>query len=146
MGSRSPGASVGLPAIRRHRARQPVPDRPRRCPSAGAVARSARGCSFDRQGPARLRIRTMETVFDGSTARRRFNALLIDIFAVLGLVMVNAALRAHSGSLPCGDQFGTREICRLRIPAAIRSSAARSRRLHIQAVWGAGRRLQTPIG
>ena len=43
--------------------------------------------SIDRDQPV-SDIRTMEAVFDSSAAHRRFDTVLIEIFAVLGLAMV----------------------------------------------------------
>jgi putative ABC transport system permease protein len=54
--------------------------------SLGQALREA-VASIDREQPV-SGIRTMDAVFDGSAARRRFNTVLIEIFAVLGLVMV----------------------------------------------------------
>ena len=47
--------------------------------------------SIDADQPV-ARIRTLEQVFDGATARRRFNTLLVQIFALLALVMVIAGI------------------------------------------------------
>ena len=62
--------------------------------------------SIDREQPV-SDIRTMEAVFDGSTARRRFNTVLIEIFALLGLAMVIVGIY---GVISCWVAQRTREV------------------------------------
>jgi putative ABC transport system permease protein len=62
--------------------------------------------SIDRDQPV-SGIRTMEAVFDGSAARRRFNTVLIEIFAVLGLAMVAVGIY---GVISCWVSQRSREF------------------------------------
>ncbi|MCX6626715.1 MAG: ABC transporter permease [Candidatus Solibacter sp.] len=52
-------------------------------------------------------MRTMEAVFDGSAARRRFNTVLMEIFAMLGLAMVIVGIY---GVVSCWVAQRTREV------------------------------------
>jgi putative ABC transport system permease protein len=73
-----------------------------------ALARAVREAvaSIDRDQPV-SGIRTMEAVFDGSAARRRFNTVLIEIFALLGLAMVMVGIY---GVISCWVAQRTREV------------------------------------
>lgn len=62
--------------------------------------------SIDRDQPV-SDIRTMEAVFDGSAARRRFDTVLIEIFAVLGLAMVVVGIY---GVISCWVAQRSREL------------------------------------
>jgi putative ABC transport system permease protein len=74
------------------------------------------------------RIRTMEEVFDGAAARRRFNTILIELFAVLALVMVIAGIY---GVISCHVAQRAREI-------GIRMALGADRRQVVKMVVGRG--------
>jgi len=73
-------------------------------------------------------IRTLEQVFDGATARRRFNTLLVQIFALLALVMVIAGIH---GVISCYVAQRAREV-------GIRMALGADRRRIMQMVVGRG--------
>jgi predicted permease len=73
-------------------------------------------------------IRTMEAVFDGAAARRRFNTVLIQCFALLALVMVIAGIY---GVISCYVAQRAREI-------GIRMALGADRRHIVKMVVGRG--------
>ena len=83
--------------------------------------------SIDREQPV-SDIRTMEAVFDGSTARRRFNTVLIEIFALLGLAMVIVGIY---GVISCWVAQRSREL-------GIRVALGADRRRIVKMVAGRG--------
>ena len=94
-----------------------------------ALSRAVREAvaSIDRDQPV-SGIRTMEEVFDGSAARRRFNTVLIEIFAVLGLAMVIVGIY---GVVSCWVAQRTREV-------GIRMALGAGRRRIVTMVAGRG--------
>jgi putative ABC transport system permease protein len=72
--------------------------------------------------------RTMEDVLDGAGARRRFNTVLIEIFAVLGLIMV---IMGIYGVISCWVAQSTREF-------GIRMALGADRRRVVKMVVGRG--------
>jgi ABC-type antimicrobial peptide transport system permease subunit len=83
--------------------------------------------SIDRDQPVGD-IRTMEAVFDGAAARRRFNTTLIDIFAFLGLIMVVVGIY---GVISCWVAQRTREV-------GVRMALGADRRRIVKMVVGRG--------
>jgi putative ABC transport system permease protein len=83
--------------------------------------------AIDREQPV-SDIRTMEAVFDGSSARRRFNTVLIQIFAGLGLAM---AIVGIYGVISCWVAQRAREI-------GIRVALGADRRRIVGIVLGRG--------
>jgi predicted permease len=73
-------------------------------------------------------IRTLEQVIDGATARRRFNTVLVQIFALLALVMVSAGIH---GVISCYVAQRAREV-------GIRMALGADRWRIIQMVVGRG--------